>query len=91
MHCFIFDNDDDHSTIDETELYSTNGTIGSYCVYTGSSHGEACYVAQDPWPFTGTIGGYCVYIGSSHGEAYYVAQDPWFFFTPGAIEDPELR
>ena len=47
------DNDDDHSTIDDTELYSIKCPFSDYCVYPGP----------------GTIGEYGVYIGSSHGEA----------------------
>ena len=50
------DNDDDHSTIDDTELYSINGTIGEYCVYSSPV----------------TVGDYCVYIGSSRVEAVEV-------------------
>ena len=46
------DYNDDHSTIDYTELYSIKCTFGDCCVYLGP----------------GTIGEYGVYTGSSHGE-----------------------
>ena len=46
------DYNDDHSTTDDTELYSIKCTFSDYCVYPGP----------------GTIGEYGVYIGSSHGE-----------------------